>query len=159
MKKRTVHFQMLILFFSFLLSTALSAQKLDKKTVEHLIQSKNFVFTVQNVYPMGGMVNQMMTGFDLRMIGDSMITYLPFFGRAYSAPYGQGGAFNFTSTKFEYTVKQRKKGGWEILIQPRDHRDIQQMNFTVAENGYASLQMTSNSRQPISYTGYLAERK
>jgi hypothetical protein len=150
-----------LLFLMILLSASnfLQAQKLDKATVQNLVDSKNFVFKVQSVHPMTGMSNQSTADYDVRVLGDSVSTYLPYFGRAYSATYGESGGFNFTSTKFEYKLKERKKGGWDIAISPKDTRDVRQMNFTVSENGYASLQVTSNNRQPISYSGYITQRK
>lgn len=140
-------------------STVINAQDLDKSVVQNFIQTKEFVFKAQTVLPMSGMSRQLTSEYDVKFLGDSMIAYLPYFGRAYSAGYGEGGGFDFTSTKFEYKVKPRKKGGWDISIKPRDAKDVQALNFTVSENGYATLQITSNNRQPISYNGYLVERK
>lgn len=149
-------FILLSLLFSI---SALQAQELDKATVQQLVQSKNFVFRAQTVLPMSGASRQLTSEYDIRFLGDSVVSYLPYFGRAYSAAYGEGGGIKFTSKKFEYKAKQRRKGGWEISITPEDTKDVQQLNLTVSENGYASLQVTSNNRQPISYNGYITKRK
>lgn len=138
---------------------AVHAQDLDKSIVQNFIKTKEFVFKAQTVLPMTGMSRQLTSDYDVRFLGDSVVAYLPYFGRAYSAGYGEGGAIDFTSTKFEYKVKERKKGGWDVSIKPKDAKDVQALNFTVSENGYASLQVTSNNRQPISYNGYVMERK
>jgi hypothetical protein len=140
-------------------SMAVHAQDLDKSIVQNFIKTKEFVFKAQTVLPMTGMSRQLTSEYDVRFLGDSVVAYLPYFGRAYSAGYGEGGGIDFTSTKFEYKVKERKKGGWDISIRPQDAKDVQSLNFTVSENGYASLQVTSNNRQPISYNGYVMERK
>jgi hypothetical protein len=140
-------------------STAINAQKLDKALVENFVRSKEFVFKAQTVLPMSGASRQLTSDYDVRFLGDSIVAYLPYFGRAYSAGYGEGGGIDFTSTKFDYTAKQRKKGGWNISIKPKDTKDVQQLNFAVSENGYATLQITSNNRQPISFNGYIVERK
>lgn len=139
-------------------SIAVNAQKLDKALVENFIRSKEFVFKAQTVLPMSGTSRQLTSDYDVRFLGDSIVAYLPYFGRAYSAGYGEGGGIDFTSTNFDYTAKQRKKG-WDISIKPKDAKDVQQLNFTVSENGYATLQVTSNNRQPISFNGYIVERK
>lgn len=140
-------------------SIVIHAQDLDKSVVQNFIKSKEFVFKAQTVLPMTGMSRQLTSEYDVRFLGDSVVAYLPYFGRAYSAGYGEGGGIDFTSTKFEYKVKERKKGGWDITIKPQDAKDVQTLIFTVSENGYASLQVTSNNRQPISYNGYVMERK
>ena len=40
-----------------------------------------------------------------------------------------------------------------ITIKPEDNTDVQICNLTVLENGTASLVVSSNSRQTISYDG------
>ena len=149
----------LTIAIAVLSSAAIHAQKLDKALVENFIQSKEFVFNAQTVLPMSGASRQLTSDYDVRFLGDSIVAYLPYFGRAYSGGYGEGGAIDFTSTKFDYTVSQRKKGGWDISIKPKDAKDVQRLNFTVSDNGYATLQVTSNNRQPISFNGYIVERK
>ena len=147
---------LLILTFS---TTAIHAQKLDKVQVQNLINSKSFVFKAQTVLPMTGMSRQLTSDYDVRLSGDSVVTYLPYFGRAYSVSYGEPGGINFTSTKFDYKIRDRKKGGWDLIIKTDDVRDIQQLIFAISENGYATLQVISNNRQPISFNGYIVRGK
>lgn len=148
-----------LLIIIVLSSTAINAQKPDKALIQNFVQSKEFVFKAQTVLPMSGVSRQLTSDYDVRFLGDSIIAYLPYFGRAYSAGYGEGGGIDFTSTKFDYSAKQAKKGGWNISVKPKDAKDIQQLNFTISENGNATLQVTSNNRQPISFNGYIVERK
>lgn len=135
------------------------AQAPEKLSVQNLINSKNFVFKAQTVLPLGGGVRQLTTNYDVRLLGDSMVAYLPYFGRAYVADFNGGGGVNFTSTQFDYKIFNRKKGGWNIDIKPKDTKDVRQLYFTIFENGYATLQVTSENRQAISYNGYIAGRK
>jgi len=61
---------------------------------------------------------------------------------------------SFTTKNFDYTVTPQKKGGWEVTIKPKDRNsDIQQMVLSIGQNGYASLQVISSSRDAISYNG------
>ncbi len=94
-----------------------------------------------------------------RVMGDSIVTYLPYFGRAYSAPVNlsQGG-IQFTSTDFNYTVESKRKE-WEIAIKPRESLDVRELILRVFKNGSASLMVTSNNRQTISYNGIIEARK
>jgi len=134
------------------------AQNVDKSTIQNFIKGKTFVFKAQTVMPMTGGVRTLTSDYEVKLVGDSLICYLPYFGRAYVAGYGEGGGINFTTTKFEYKAKQRKKGGFDITIDPKDVNDVRELSFTVSEKGYANLQVLSNNRQPISFTGYV-ERK
>ena len=96
--------------------------------------------------------------YSLRLSGDSLFSFLPYFGRAYSAPFpGTSGGYNFISTDFDYSAIQRKKGRWDILIRPKDVNDLREFFLTVSANGNASLKASSNNRQPITYNGYLVE--
>jgi hypothetical protein len=134
----------------------------DKKDqeVKKLIEDKNFVFFAQTASPTGAPLRQLSYGFDLRVLGDSVVSYLPYFGRAYSAPIDPSdGGFHFTSTSFDYKVIDRKKGGWDIIIKPKDTKDVREMALTTFDNGSSTLRVMSNNRQPISFNGYIAARK
>lgn len=130
------------------------SQEDQKNGINAALISKNYTFKATSVIPARGRIIQLTTNYDLKVNKDSTIAYLPYFGRAYSAPIGgSGGGIEFTSTNFEHTVSNRKKGGWRVEIRFKDAQDVQQMYLTVSENGNASLQVTSNNRQSISYNG------
>src|SRR5205823_2822913 len=79
------------------------------------VESKDFVFEAQSVSPMGGGMRQLTSSYDLIVSKDTIISNLPYFGRAYTAPVNPSeGGINFTSTNFEYTVKGKRKGGWDV---------------------------------------------
>jgi len=154
----------LVLSISFKPVEAQKSAK-DKKEakaalIKKLIDTKNFVFTANSMMPMRGMTRELTSTFDLRVSPDTIISYLPYFGRAYVAPIDpMQGALDFTSTQFNYTTTPRKKGGWDILIATKDQRDNKRMTLTVFDNGTASLAVTSNNDQPISFEGYVSERR
>ncbi len=137
------------------------AQDSEKETkIKNLITSGKYVFEAQSAMPLRGQVRQLTYGFDLRISKDTLISYLPYFGRAYVAPINPSdGGINFTSTSFDYTVKARRKGGWDVEIQTEDQKDNKRMMLKIQESGYASLQVTSNDRQPISFNGIITEWK
>lgn len=134
-----------------------NAQNSKEAAIKSLVESQNYVFKAQSTMPMSGRVRQLTTAdYDLRVTKESVIAYLPYFGRAYTAPIdpSQGG-IKFTSQDFEYTATPGKKGGWDVLIKPRDFKDVQQMTLSISSAGYATLQVNSTSRQPISFNGYI----
>lgn len=157
--KNTFSAIIVIMLASMSFTNAAHAQDLDQVTIQTMINSKSFVFKAQTALPSGIAARQLTPDYDVRLWSDSVISYLPYFGRSYSASFGVEGGIKFTSTDFDYKVKQRKKGGWEINLIPKDTREVRELNFTISENGNAYLQVTSNSRQSISFYGYIAERK
>jgi|RhiMetdeSRZDD1v2_1073273.scaffolds.fasta_scaffold04721_18 uncharacterized protein DUF4251 len=166
MKNTTIRFKttILLLFITMAaLPATVSAQnkKADKEAqVKSLVEGKNFVFKAQTALPTTGISRQLTTDFDLRVTQDTIVSDLPYFGRAYSAPVNATqGPLQFTSTDFQYTMTNRKKGGWDIMIVPKDVQDPRQMALSITESGYASLTVTSTNRQPISFNGYITAKR
>ena len=131
-----------------------------ESTISNIVEARQFIFHAQTALPTTGASRQLTSEYDLTVTKNSVVSYLPFFGRAYSLPYGSTeGGFNFTSTKFDYSSTNRKKGGWEISIKPKDIADFREFSLTLSENGYGTLQVITNNRQPISFTGYITPVK
>jgi hypothetical protein len=149
----------LLIFIAAAFNTV-SAQDKKEEAIKNMIETKNFTFVAQTASPTGAPLRQLSYGFDLNVLGDSVVSYLPYFGRAYSAPMDPTeGGFKFTSTKFDYTVTGRRKGGWDIIIKPKDAKDVRELALTAFDNGNSTLQVLSNNRQPITFNGYIAARK
>src|ERR1044072_916077 len=152
----------LILFAAVgMLPAALQAQNKDEKEaqVKDMVTSQNYVFKAQTAIPTTGRTRQLTTDFDMSISKDSIISYLPYFGRAYMAPVNPSeGPLNFTSTKFDNKVTERKKGGWDVVITPKDHQDTRQMALSIFENGSAALTVISNNRTSIAFNGYITDK-
>ncbi len=97
---------------------------------KNLIDSQNFVFVAEYVSPMARGKRHLTSYYEVIVSKDTVISYLPYFGRAYSVPFNSTNiGFDFTSTNFDYKITTRKKGGWDILIKPKDQNDNQQLSF------------------------------
>ncbi|MBN8880245.1 MAG: DUF4251 domain-containing protein [Sphingobacteriales bacterium] len=137
--------------------TNLEAQS-DTAVVRQQVEARKYTFIAQNAMPMRGRTVQLTSLYDLKITGDSVISALPYYGRAYSAPVNPSeNGLNFTSVSFDYQVKYRKKR-WEVSIKPKDVQRVSEMNLIIYSNGRASLQVTSNDRQPISFNGVLSSK-
>lgn len=162
----------LILFVLFSLS---SNAQTDKATTAKIITAKNYVFVATTAIPMNsadisnvlskmnggtsGSIHLTGSSYELKINADSVIAYLPYYGRAYTAPIGNNdGGIKFTSTNFAYEATKVKKG-WRVTISIKDSKDSERLNINIGENGYASLDLSSNNKQSITYNGYIAERK
>lgn len=132
------------------------AQDSTSASVKDAVQSQNFVFVAQRVNPLRGSLRHLTSYYDLKVSKDSLMSDLPYFGRAFAAPIDPSDVgIRFTSTKFSYDVSNRKKGGWTIIIKPGSGVDVNQMILTVFSNGKANLQVLSNNRDAISFSGYI----
>ena len=146
---------------TFLISCS-SSKKTTAPTgvaVQNLVDSQRFVFVAQTVFPMSGRSRQVTPDFNMVVTTDSIISNLPYFGRAFTAPINPAeGGIRFTSTNFEYDLRDNQKGKWDIVIRPKDASGIREVNMTIFENGSATVQVASINRQPISYNGYIDRR-
>lgn len=127
----------------------------DKEaSLKTALTEKRFVFNAQTVFPGSGTLRQLNgERYEVRVSGDSLLSYLPYFGRVYTAPLNNEGGIKFTSTRYGYSVKDKKKGGWSISIKPKDVTDVREFLLTVSRNGFATLQALSNNRQTITFNG------
>jgi hypothetical protein len=128
----------------------------QSKDTKALVESQHFVFRAQTAIPMGGRSRQLTGDYDLRVSKEKVVSYLPYYGRAYEAPIDPAkGPLEFTTKDFNYNSVPGKKDGWTVTIKPRDNRDIQQLVLSISSDGYASLQVVSSSRQSISFNGII----
>lgn len=101
-----------------------------------MIQDKRHVFMAQSAMPLSGRSRQLSPGYDVKVSADSIIAYLPYLDRAYSAPINTSDAgIKFTATKFQYSVTERSKDGWDITIKPKGLMDVQQLFLTIFQDG------------------------
>jgi hypothetical protein len=92
---------------------------------------------------------------------DSVVTgHLPFFGRAYSLPYGEGGGFKLENAKLNKvkvkTVQRRKRRHVEFTCSVYSSGDVLTLTIEAHENGNCTLQVNSNNRASISYGGTIS---
>ena len=127
--------------------------------VKELIDSKRFTIDVNRAIPMGGRSLNLTSPYSLEMRGDSVISYLPYFGRAYSAPYGGGDGLRFEESITDYQSTFDKKGTARIKFVARTKEDTFRFDVQVFSNGSAIISVTPTNRQNITYQGELAPKK
>ncbi|MEO7214306.1 DUF4251 domain-containing protein [Mucilaginibacter sp.] len=140
-------------------------KKADKKAakeaeIKQLMQSKNYLFKAQYMYPMSGTQQYLTSDYDVKVGQDTLVSYLPYFGVVYfNAGYNNPSesGIQFTSTKFDYNLEEKTNGSYMVYIKPKDNKNTAQMILTVSSNGYASLSVQSNNRQMIRFGGYITE--
>lgn len=146
----------MLLIGMIILSTSCATRKdsgAADSRVKSLVESRNFKFDAQFATPMGGRQIQITGPYDLIISGKTLTVHLPYYGVAYRAPIGADEpGIKFSSTDFTYTVSERKSG-WNIRITPQDQQEVRALNLRIGSSGIATLQVTSNYRQSISYSG------
>jgi hypothetical protein len=141
-------------------TTAKKFEKVKPADVSNLINSKNFTFIAERVNPFRGASRNLTSLYDVELKRDTLISFLPFFGRAYQAPLDPSkGGINFKSTSFSYNITEKSGDEWDIYIEPKDNSDVQTMIFTIFGNGNATLNIQNTHRDPISFYGRIEKNK
>ncbi|NCI46766.1 DUF4251 domain-containing protein [Sediminibacterium soli] len=126
--------------------------------IANCMRQKKFAFQAQLARPADGSNRVLSTEYRMDVSPDSISVVLPYFGQSYKPSTGlTDGSIRFVSRKFDYTAEQGKRGKWVISIKPKDATDVQQMVLTLFDDGTGLLQVTSTTRQPISYAGRLTD--
>ncbi len=135
-------------------------KKIDEyNQLKNRIESKQFYFHAQSATTQKGKTIQLTSEYFLKLNNDSLQAELPYYGRAYSAPYSSSDqALGFKTTEFKYTADSSKKGGWNILIEPKNV-SVSKINLSVTSSGYCTMHVISNSRSPISFYGTIQDYK
>lgn len=123
-----------------------------------LIEKKTWKFVAQSMSPATGGVRQLNSTDFLKLNGDTLTCDLPYMGRVYQPTLGSSdGGLKFSSRKFTFESKPRKKGGWMLTLDTKDLPNNRRFSITVFEDGNASMSVNCSDRQSVSYRGYLTK--
>ena len=149
------YLKILIAFF-LIANIAYAQDKSSDTDFKSLVDNKRFVFVAQSANPMRGRTIHLSPGYRIEVSADTVKTDLPYYGRAFSAPMNSSDAgIKFTSTEFTYTVKDRKKNGWDVTIKAKDNTRSHQIYLTISSKGSASARVLSSDKESISFDGYI----
>ena len=146
----------LLFAFCFFFGSITLAQQADFEKLNEAINSKAFVFEARQATGMRGRMIQLDPGHTLQVSPDKVVGDLPFFGRAFqSTPGGISGGLQFEFSEYTYEVKARRKGGWDITLDPTEPSDVRIIYLTIQNSGNASVRILSNSREGMTYSGFI----
>lgn len=148
----------------------------NETAIKDMVDAKRFIFSATSAMPTNSSeINQILgkmspgsagtitlsgSAYDVQVYPDSLAVHLPYYGRSYSANMSHDdGGFKFSTKEFSYKNTKRRKGGWDITIIPKDTKENPRLNLTIFTNGNATLNITSNNKQSISYNGVLTKPK
>ncbi len=131
----------------------------EMEDVKAMVDSKTFVFKARTVNPMKGRTINLTTDYDVKITGDSIFSYLPYFGVAYTASYGGTDSPMIFDKPFESCKSEKTKNGYLINVTAKNESDRLEYSFHISETGSTSLLVSSTNRQSISYYGDLEKIK
>lgn len=152
-----------IVGLTFLLTSCSSTKKavaLNENDIKNVIDSSQFTFIAERMVPLRGPSKVLTSYYDVMVKKDTLRSFLPYFGRSYQAEIGRTKSpLEFDSHNFTYKVDQKNPDQWQVFINPKDVQEIQQLLFTVFNNGTATLNIVSTNRDAISFYGHIQRNK
>ncbi|MDC1106466.1 DUF4251 domain-containing protein [Prolixibacteraceae bacterium] len=148
-------FGVLILCVLFVYTTSAQSKKEKKeKAYQEMVTnmgSGEFTLEATRVHFNSGTRQIQGEGYSLKLKGDSVEAYLPFFGRAYSVDYNGGGAIEFHEPVKQIDIKKYpEKRKVEVALRVVCVKDAYDIQLTLFP-GSGTISVNSNTRAPINY--------
>ncbi len=160
--KRVIYLMVGLVMTAWMLVGCASTEELASRAAEKkrkvlaALDAQDYKIEVQMMYPPRGIARNVTYGYSLEVRNDSLISYLPYFGRAYDVPYGGGKGLNFSARITSYQEYAGKKGQHKIEIGTENEEDKYLYYVEVFENGNATIDVMAQKRERISYSGVMS---
>ncbi len=135
--------------------TKAERRALTAKKVESLLATRRYTVEMDYMQPLRGSMRRIDYGYEVTIAGDTLKSYLPYFGRAYNIPYGGGKGLNFTALITAYQEQRVGANRSRVVVFTENEEDNYQYVFDIYDNGKADLEVFSRERDRISYMGSL----
>lgn len=132
------------------------AQMQTRRTqyVTNQIGNRHFSVEVDRMTPFRGISRQLSYGYGITLKGDTLTSFLPYFGRAYSLPYGGGNALTFESIiTSSQQIRNNKKSLTTLHLFTTNDEDTYQYIVEIFDNGRTHIDVRSRRREAISFDG------
>lgn len=137
-------------------------QKNDKKALKakarlemaQLIESGKFRFVARSANSILGTFDRLSYNYDMVFDSLRIAANLPYYGRAYSVPYGRDGGvkFDLKTDRIDKNWNERKKL-FTLSTELSDSNDTYSINLTAGLDGFADLRINFRDRTWMSYYG------
>ena len=157
--KRTIRFSFIIAISAILWSSCATSEEKAAQMAElsanvtNALNNRDYKIAIDRMYPMRGSSRHVSYGYSVEVKKDTLISYLPYFGRAYNVPYGGGKGLNFTAPIGSYQEFLKRNGQRHIEIGVTNEEDTYFYTIEVFDNGNSSVEVRARQRERISYSG------
>lgn len=125
------------------------------QSVEKALAGRRYTVSINTMFPRNGRVVNVSPDYSVKVKGDTLVSYLPYFGRAYNVPYGGGKGYNFTAPITDYQATKNRKGNTRITFRTNNEEDILTFMLDVFPDGSTTIDVTARERESISYSGQM----
>ena len=127
---------------------ALVAQRINQQ-----INDMRFRIYVDMMHPTGYPARHLTSTYYFEVKGDTVISYLPYMGRAYNVPYGGGKALNFEGKLLNSDVQRERDDRYMINLEVSSDEDLYRYVIDTFDDGTSTIYVYSRERESISFSG------
>lgn len=128
-----------------------------EQAVNQLISRKTITFVANRILTSGGNQSMLTQLNSMTVNKDSLTVSLPYIGKEGGSNTG-GNPLQFTTTDFTYKVEVTKKKDKIITMEVKSPaNDRFTFMLTISKGIMAKLMITSSSRSPMNFSGYIQE--
>ena len=153
---RRLIFSLSVIILTIACGTLSPAEQAEQaRKIRTALDERRYKIDVRMMYPRRGPSKSVASNWSLEVRGDTLVSYLPYIGRAYNIPYGGGKGMNFTALIGSYTEEKGRKGERLITMSVDNEEDQFVYRVEVFSDGQATIDVQPRERESISYSGEL----
>ncbi len=148
-------------FFFIVAAFALLSLPVQAQEVKQAIENNNFKIEVDKAMPFRGRMVNLSPSYELAVRGDSVFSYLPYFGVSHQSGYGDSdGGIKFAVPVKDYKVQyNEKKEVYTITFNARNRKDGYSIRIEIYINGATYINIIPGQSDPINYSGTMLMEK
>ncbi len=123
------------------------------RRVQTSLESRQYTIAVDWMKPLRGTPKHLSYGYELKINGDEMDSYLPYMGEAYRLPYGGGKGLNFKAPILNYVQTQTAGNCYLIEFDVVNDEDVFHYRIDLFSSGKAIIDIWARDRDSISFQG------
>lgn len=125
----------------------------QEAVLRQAIESRTFYIDVNRMIPTSGKSQALTSSYSVEIKENQIKSYLPYFGRVHSVPYGGGNGLIFDATINDYKISYDKRGKASIELKTETPEDNYTYRIEIFPNGTTSINVSMQNRQSISFYG------
>jgi len=136
------------------------AQKAERANyVAKVLDNRHYQIDVNVMYPRRGGSMVVTSNWSLEVKGDTLVSYLPYFGVSHEATIGTTQGLNFTAPILSYKDSGIIKGKRTIHLKANSEEDHLEFQIEVMDDGSSYIDVISRKRDGIGFSGNISDEE
>lgn len=130
-----------------------SVDNVKAAAVQTQIDNRDFTIIVDRIIPNKVRSVSFTHPYELRIKGDSVFSYLPYIGEAYTPIFGRTAGLVFDAPVTDFKVAEGRRGSTEITFSARTSEDRFEYRIIVFPNGASSIYVYPDRKESVGFEG------